>query len=120
MVPEGAKAPSFLFSHIYICRHCEERSDEATQGPTRRPSTREPLGCFAFGSQRRKMSCRRRALVFGRLAGPDRTFSPRPRALSRSEEHTSELQSLMRISYAVFCLKKQNTRTNTREKSATH
>src|SRR3546814_6844888 len=28
---------------------------------------------------------------------------------SRSEEHTSELQSLMRISYAVFCLKKTNT-----------
>src|SRR3546814_1382959 len=27
---------------------------------------------------------------------------------SRSEEHTSELQSLMRISYAVFCLKKKN------------
>src|SRR3546814_4666129 len=30
-------------------------------------------------------------------------------ALDRSEEHTSELQSLMRISYAVFCLKKKNT-----------
>src|SRR3546814_8418726 len=30
-------------------------------------------------------------------------------APSRSEEHTSELQSLMRISYAVFCLKKKNT-----------
>src|SRR3546814_3399118 len=29
--------------------------------------------------------------------------------LLRSEEHTSELQSLMRISYAVFCLKKKNT-----------
>src|SRR3546814_8368244 len=29
------------------------------------------------------------------------------RELSRSEEHTSELQSLMRISYAVFCLKKK-------------
>src|SRR3546814_9893250 len=29
-------------------------------------------------------------------------------AICRSEEHTSELQSLMRISYAVFCLKKQN------------
>src|SRR3546814_4956276 len=29
-------------------------------------------------------------------------------ALGRSEEHTSELQSLMRISYAVFCLKKKN------------
>src|SRR3546814_10327588 len=34
--------------------------------------------------------------------------------LRRSEEHTSELQSLMRISYAVFCLKKKkNTRTTT-------
>src|SRR3546814_7781238 len=31
----------------------------------------------------------------------------------RSEEHTSELQSLMRTSYAVFCLKKKNTRTHT-------
>src|SRR3546814_947256 len=30
----------------------------------------------------------------------------------RSEEHTSELQSLMRISYAVFCLKKKSTHTN--------
>src|SRR3546814_7303546 len=31
--------------------------------------------------------------------------------LTRSEEHTSELQSLMRISYAVFCLKKKNKKT---------
>src|SRR3546814_2649825 len=31
--------------------------------------------------------------------------------LFRSEEHTSELQSLMRISYAVFCLKKKTTNT---------
>src|SRR3546814_3099881 len=33
---------------------------------------------------------------------------PQTRHDTRSEEHTSELQSLMRISYAVFCLKKQN------------
>src|SRR3546814_5922896 len=33
----------------------------------------------------------------------------------RSEEHTSELQSLMRISYAVFCLKKKNTNTTLAE-----
>src|SRR3546814_7913310 len=32
---------------------------------------------------------------------------------SRSEEHTSELQSLMRISYAVFCLKKKNNQKST-------
>src|SRR3546814_7947893 len=31
--------------------------------------------------------------------------------VDRSEEHTSELQSLMRISYAVFCLKKKTTKT---------
>src|SRR3546814_2292133 len=34
-------------------------------------------------------------------------------ASGRSEEHTSELQSLMRISYAVFCLKKQKKQYNT-------
>src|SRR3546814_7170853 len=33
----------------------------------------------------------------------------------RSEEHTSELQSLMRISYAVFCLKKKKLHTNTEQ-----
>src|SRR3546814_7088352 len=38
----------------------------------------------------------------------------------RSEEHTSELQSLMRISYAVFCLKKKNkTKKNTNYKRTT-
>src|SRR3546814_5091905 len=35
-----------------------------------------------------------------------------PPATLRSEEHTSELQSLMRISYAVFCLKKKKIKTN--------
>src|SRR3546814_1145903 len=34
------------------------------------------------------------------------------RDVERSEEHTSELQSLMRISYAVFCLKKNKTHTH--------
>src|SRR3546814_6045109 len=42
-------------------------------------------------------------------------FSTLPTRLNdqqnRSEEHTSELQSLMRISYAVFCLKKKKTKT---------
>src|SRR3546814_4657504 len=37
----------------------------------------------------------------------------------RSEEHTSELQSLMRISYAVFCLKKKNTKTLHKHKKIT-
>src|SRR3546814_9422089 len=44
-------------------------------------------------------------LALSRWAG---SFDPRRRAPIRSEEHTSELQSLMRISYAVFCLKNNN------------
>src|SRR3546814_8062974 len=45
------------------------------------------------------------ALAFGRASGLDLVKAVE---VIRSEEHTSELQSLMRISYAVFCLKKKN------------
>src|SRR3546814_994212 len=58
--------------------------------------------------------------TFERSSAPERTapIAPLPgesitaaplSPVGRSEEHTSELQSLMRISYAVFCLKKKNT-----------
>src|SRR3546814_7855340 len=40
-----------------------------------------------------------------------------PRARLKSEEHTSELQSLMRISYAVFCLKKKNKTLESQNKT---
>src|SRR3546814_3115774 len=46
----------------------------------------------------------------GHVVGPEALPVPRrnlPGPQGRSEEHTSELQSLMRISYAVFCLKKK-------------
>src|SRR3546814_6981025 len=45
-------------------------------------------------------------------AGPagHRAGRARPRRAGRSEEHTSELQSLMRTSYAVFCLKNKNNK----------
>src|SRR3546814_1504602 len=50
---------------------------------------------------------------YGRQHAPDDNklkIVERPfNSIGRSEEHTSELQSLMRISYAVFCLKKQNS-----------
>src|SRR3546814_9846821 len=45
---------------------------------------------------------------------------PLQTAESRSEEHTSELQSLMRISYAVFCLKKKNTTKSSILNTRTH
>src|SRR3546814_4345242 len=68
---------------------------------------------------------RRRAAVLGPLRrarrtdavrvvfhrAPLRLDQPQPAAVQpRSEEHTSELQSLMRISYAVFCLKQKNNK----------
>src|SRR3546814_9317300 len=48
-------------------------------------------------------------VVAGAVAVPVRLFHE---FLERSEEHTSELQSLMRISYAVFCLKKKQIHTH--------
>src|SRR3546814_8242095 len=50
--------------------------------------------------------------TFFRFAAADPLQSNQP---GRSEEHTSELQSLMRISYAVFCLKKKKHITSTQQ-----
>src|SRR3546814_5549303 len=48
------------------------------------------------------------------ITKPARNRQPSDRrSTARSEEHTSELQSLMRISYAVFCLKKNQKTTKT-------
>src|SRR3546814_7267459 len=55
-------------------------------------------------------------------AGLRRSMTPGPATdemIERSEEHTSELQSLMRISYAVFCLKKNNEHKHYSQKNQT-
>src|SRR3546814_6738638 len=70
--------------------------------------------------QRQKLAAPHRPGIRPRLARRPHQQDPlffnlpyRPKQFRglRSEEHTSELQSLMRISYAVFCLKKKNTVT---------
>src|SRR3546814_4707367 len=53
------------------------------------------------------------------VLGPDRSMSVRIEpdiGMHRSEEHTSELQSLMRNSYSVFCLKKKKKKRTQKEK----
>src|SRR3546814_4996248 len=85
-----------------------------------RSAARGPLGRSAGGIHRG-----RRRLGDQRPRGalePAARVRPRSRRSGqRSEEHTSELQSLMRISYAVFCLKKKNTQKTSREmKTITH
>src|SRR3546814_3549787 len=82
--------------------------------PRRRRTCRlpRPLHRFRGGGQLPSgvSSISRRACEGGGRYRP-RTKPP----AARSEEHTSELQSLMRISYAVFCLKKKTINTNNRD-----
>src|SRR3546814_1565634 len=60
-----------------------------------------------------QISLQASALEVGPHADDDEVAEAARRMRSRSEEHTSELQSLMRISYAVFCLKKKNIQSST-------
>src|SRR3546814_7681937 len=103
------------------------RPPRSTRTDTRFPYT--TLFRSYSGSRFRMVDNGRRAIFRGESGGlyqirsymeRDWTLVPTPRsapsvgagAAPRSEEHTSELQSLMRISYAVFCLKKKkNERT---------
>src|SRR3546814_5513118 len=64
-------------------------------------------GLLAWGAERLQHKLGREELVPAKFSVD--MFRPAAMALTsvRSEEHTSELQSLMRISYAVFCLKKK-------------
>src|SRR3546814_4033763 len=81
-------------------------------GPERSDDCMAPHLADVFPHQRR---CRRSAAVHARGAKPlqrrrssSTAFDRAHERERRSEEHTSELQSLMRTSYAVFCLKKKN------------
>src|SRR3546814_3709360 len=65
----------------------------------RREAAVAGVGCHCSGRRRRALLAHHRGPELGLLGDIAR--------LQRSEEHTSELQSLMRISYAVFCLKKK-------------
>src|SRR3546814_8692095 len=68
-----------------------------------------------FMSRDRKRQIRRRQKRFTASAS-----AAKASISVRSEEHTSELQSLMRISYAVFCLKKQKTLNSTTKHHKPH
>src|SRR3546814_4382093 len=83
----------------FVTQHVEERLVSLAQ----------ELGRLAVD---RRRDVRLRHLALSRTFERDRGRAPCEHAgdlRARSEEHTSELQSLMRISYAVFCLKKKNT-----------
>src|SRR3546814_8727760 len=79
-------------------------------GRADRRTPRHPLGRGEAGGQRRH-ALRGLQRIAGRDEPPQFVEVERVDGVqARSEEHTSELQSLMRISYAVFCLKKKKTK----------
>src|SRR3546814_2839075 len=96
---------------------CSSDLPDRVGGRTRRTGARRGAGRCGAGDR----MARTRAGALARCAGFDAGNHARRRTIldsrhpggmeGRSEEHTSELQSLMRISYAVFCLKKKTTKT---------
>src|SRR3546814_6854478 len=82
-----------------------------------RTDTRVPYTTLFRSSPRQRRSTRSARKARHRQRPRPRRSSPSrsvvAAAARRSEEHTSELQSLMRISYAVFCLKKEKEKTPT-------
>src|SRR3546814_1502825 len=82
-----ARKPGYLMRLVHGLEHRKRRATAHIRGQRRRHAG--PLGGGKIKQAAAQELIRRGAV--------------------RSEEHTSELQSLMRISYAVFCLKKKNT-----------
>src|SRR3546814_8126737 len=102
-----------LFRSEFVARfeRVKARRSSVGAGPRAKEAVNVPHK-FAFRSNRDEV-----ALVIPRVSSENRPFLPvglverdiilGVRNFARSEEHTSELQSLMRISYAVFCLQKK-------------
>src|SRR3546814_1359649 len=95
-----AKTAEICFKFGHIECFPESRSPPMAETDTRQAPARGPGPATGNGRHRWR---------FFRAGGFDQV---------RSEEHTSELQSLMRTSYAVFCLKKKNNQKQT--KNHTH
>src|SRR3546814_1548783 len=99
---------------MYVYVHCGSCAPCALHSGRSLRFQEVPRSSDAVGNMRcsRAMATRYR-IAFGQysLAAPNHSHSQAALmtqlAITRSEEHTSELQSLMRSSYAVFCLKKK-------------
>src|SRR3546814_4946048 len=98
-----------LFPYTTLFR---SQGDLRHAGPYRRLQVRPSSAALPPGRDNGCAGHRDRPLDAGRV-GRASIRAARPDHQSRSEEHTSELQSLMRISYAVFCLKKKTVATHT-------
>src|SRR3546814_9287779 len=100
--PPRSTRTDTLFPYTTLFRSPHRRHPGRPQaGAPRQERRHHRLHGACCAARRERHGHRRRP----QLACPQRQHG------QRSEEHTSELQSLMRISYAVFCLKKKNKKT---------
>src|SRR3546814_1589769 len=100
--PPRSTRTDTLFPYTTLFRSRRRRTDPVERGLRRRDQghgRNEPRRRLLLGRQGPGVAVLRHGDVRHELPGPE-----------RSEEHTSELQSLMRISYAVVCLKKTKAR----------
>src|SRR3546814_10728857 len=102
--PPRSTRTDTLFPDTTLFRSRDEHRHHRAKGKRGAPQATDARG----GSSRKERACRRAG---GRHA--DQRLEHRRISQARSEEHTSELQSLMRISYAVFCLKKKKKQIST-------
>src|SRR3546814_13844190 len=100
--PPRATRTDTLFPYTTLFRSAVLRTRDTRSGRAAGlgPASERRRGADGFPDRRRRP--RRGGAPLRHLRRP-----PLPGGRGRSEEHTSELQSLMRISYAVFCLKKK-------------
>src|SRR3546814_6316386 len=112
--PPRSTRTDTLFPYTTLFRSGRRARDHAGAVPEPARQRRE-RDRGRHGDEHPAAQCRR---SHRRRAGPDRQSPRRARAIARarSEEHTSELQSLMRISYAVFCLKKKKKNNPNKQK----
>src|SRR3546814_4308048 len=101
--PPRSTRTDTLFPYTTLFRSVDKRPDSHAlrPGALDRNSQAEFIGFLAA-----EIGDADRRCVLGQAHRGDPAYDQRA---DRSEEHTSELQSLMRISYAVFCLKKKKT-----------
>src|SRR3546814_8645597 len=99
--PPRSTRTDTLFPYTSLFRSCRPGLSHHRAG-----SAGDDRGAAAAGGGQRRACPHERA-----VCQKGRTESSPAQACRRSEEHTSELQSLMRSSYAVFCLKKKRQKT---------
>src|SRR3546814_10796500 len=111
--PPSSTRTDTLFPYTTLFRSPHRASVPLQQRVLRPPRTARPINCAALQRiPRHRTDCSPACAACGVRLAAEGIYSLNF-ARVRSEGHTSELQSLMRISYAVFCLKKKNNQQKT-------